>query len=204
MTDEGFALCTSFPFFLPLPPPTPQWCDYPPTEDNCCVNDMPTVAALHVLTRRALALPAGIIPADMVQQWQTFQQMLPPLPVTNSSLELAQVVSPGIHNSETPEMYAVHPWQIYSVGAQVGGGQKDLTPALNSFAKRGAHGSGWNQGIMNAALLGEADVAFASVLRRAKTSPAHGYRFPAFAPHEQDYEVGRRRGAGGGRGGGCC
>jgi len=41
---------------------------------------------------------------------------------------------------------------------------------------------------MDAALLGDADEAARFVVARAKTSPAAGYRFPTFAPHEQDYE----------------
>ena len=47
---------------------------------------------------------------------------------------------------------------------------------------------GWNQVAMDAALLGEAGAAAGYVAARAKTPPARGYRFPAFAPHEQDYE----------------
>ena len=37
-------------------------------------------------------------------------------------------------------------------------------------------------------MLGLADDAAKMVLARAKTPPAKGYRFPVFAPHEQDYE----------------
>ena len=40
---------------------------------------------------------------------------------------------------------------------------------------------------MDAALLGNASTAAAYVITRAKTAPATGYRFPAFAPHEQDF-----------------
>jgi hypothetical protein len=48
--------------------------------------------------------------------------------------------------------------------------------------------SGWNQGIMNAAMLGLTDNAAGMAVARAKVLPATGYRFPAFAPHEQDFE----------------
>ena len=41
---------------------------------------------------------------------------------------------------------------------------------------------------MDAALLGNATNAARFVLARANTQPAAGYRFPSFAPHEQDYE----------------
>eukprot|EP00945_MAST-04E_sp_MAST-4E-sp1_P001608 g1608.t1 len=48
--------------------------------------------------------------------------------------------------------------------------------------------TGWVQGLLNAALLGRAKKAAEDTLARAQTPPAKGYRFPAFAPHEQDYE----------------
>ena len=41
---------------------------------------------------------------------------------------------------------------------------------------------------MNAALLGVTNIASTMAMARAKTSPAAGYRFQGFAPHEQDYE----------------
>ena len=41
---------------------------------------------------------------------------------------------------------------------------------------------------MDAALLGLASDAANYGAKRAATAPAQGYRFPAFAPHEQDYE----------------
>ena len=44
------------------------------------------------------------------------------------------------------------------------------------------------QGLLNAALLGRAEKAARMTLQRALTPPATGYRFPAFAPHFQDYE----------------
>ena len=47
---------------------------------------------------------------------------------------------------------------------------------------------GWNQGVMNAALLGNAEHAKAGLLGRSSSAPGAGYRFIGFAPHEQDYE----------------
>ena len=42
--------------------------------------------------------------------------------------------------------------------------------------------------VLDAALLGRTSDAMRYVINRALTTPAQGYRFPAFAPHEQDYE----------------
>ena len=48
--------------------------------------------------------------------------------------------------------------------------------------------SGWNYGLNAAALAGLADLAAKLLLQRAATSPAQGYRWPGFAPHEQDFD----------------
>jgi len=68
--------------------------------------------------------------------------------------------------------------------------QQDLTLALNTFAssKFAKENSGWNYGINVAALIGVTDVAKEMVLQRANTPPALGYRWPGFAPHEQDFD----------------
>lgn len=81
---------------------------------------------------------------------------------------------------------------VYTKGRAVATGQ-DLTVALNAlhksaFAKENV---GWNYGVNAAALLGEADTAMAQVLARASVAPADGYRFPAFAPHYQDFDPSR-------------
>ena len=52
----------------------------------------------------------------------------------------------------------------------------------------GQANDGWTQGIMIAALLGQTKQAKTMVVQRGHTTPAVGYRFPAFAPANQDYE----------------
>lgn len=46
--------------------------------------------------------------------------------------------------------------------------------------------SGWNQNVMTAALLGNTATAAKYLVARARTPLAGGYRFPGFAPREQD------------------
>jgi len=48
--------------------------------------------------------------------------------------------------------------------------------------------TGWNYGLNAAALAGLADTAANLLLQRAVTPPAAGYRWPGFAPHEQDFD----------------
>lgn len=160
------------------------WCEWDTArdrpQDNCCQNDMPTVAGLYSLLQKLLALPAGTVTAAQRAEWQTFLGELPPLPKSadGKMLSPAAVLSSGKHNSETPELYAVHPYRLYTVGTNHTRGT-DLSPALASFvADPLAHSNGgWNQGVMNAALLGMAEVAGAMVLQRAQTGGrVHGVR----------------------------
>jgi len=188
------------------------WCAWPPVFEgkvgdpaatsNCIVNDLPTVVALHVLLERVLLLPSDVVPADEQAKWLAFQAILPPVPVTTENGYKAvspyesYPVNSKLHNGETPELYGIHPYRYYSAGRKLLG-KTDTTPAENCFllgskiratCGNGQNNGGWTQGIMNAALLGIADVASSMAMARAKTAPAAGYRFQGFAPHEQDYE----------------
>jgi hypothetical protein len=186
------------------------WCAWEPffdaatNQSNCIVNDHPTVAALHVLCERALTqVPSDVSSAEQRAQWSEMQKILPAVPVTTENG--FETVSPygsypinnALHNGETPELYSVHPFRYFSLGRKALGATRDFTPALNCLthgrAIRATCGNangngGWNQGIMNAALLGDAKIASTQCVNRAKTPSGKGYRFEGFAPHEQDYE----------------
>jgi hypothetical protein len=87
---------------------------------------------------------------------------------------------------ENADLYAVHPYRRATVGR---GDAAALKLATAAYGKRfDKIDKGWNQNAMDAALLGLAGDAAKYILARASTPPAQGYRFPAFAPHEQDYE----------------
>ena len=87
-------------------------------------------------------------------------------------------------NIENAELYAVHPYRRATVarGDSAAFAAGRLAWARRRFPKD----VGWNQCAMDAALLGNASAAVPLVIARARTPPAKGYRFPAFAPHEQD------------------
>eukprot|EP01052_Picozoa_sp_SAG31_P034682 SAG31_NODE_4086_length_3602_cov_1.613189_4_plen_340_part_00 len=101
---------------------------------------------------------------------------------------------------ETPELYSVHPFQIITAGraaldksVQT---RNQLELAVASYhAAPLAHFNasnpfvsniGWQQGIINAALLGLANDAMAMALQRAFLPPAPGARWQGFAQHLQD------------------
>ena len=177
-------------------------CWLPSTEDNCPLNDHPTVAALHVLTERALELPARLTTSAQRTQWTRLRDALPPVPIVIE--DGVEVVAPfeqyprgaNLGNSETPELYSVHPFRYFSVGRALlpGVRRRSLAPSLHCLESSNRTScvnsrlnAGWTQLPMNAALLGRAALAARAVLERAATPPATGYRFDGFAPREQDY-----------------
>ena len=109
---------------------------------DCCVDDMPTVAGITALLLRLMALPTLWTTAEQRASWAMFKPMLPELPVDDTQLLVARVVSTlpkgdeshaapqnppttkggkpawvGFKdNSEVPELYAVHPYRYAVVG----------------------------------------------------------------------------------------
>ena len=60
---------------------TAPYFDKASNSSNCVVNDHPTVAALHVLLERTLALPDTYGTAEQRTRWAAMQKILPPVPV---------------------------------------------------------------------------------------------------------------------------
>lgn len=162
--------------------------------NNCPTNDMPTVAGMHAVLEKLLSLPPTLASASQHAAWAKLKARVPPLPVINGSYWACDDCTiggsgPGQHktsNGENADLYAVHPYRRATVGR---GDLAALKLAIAAYDKRmDTADRGWNQNAMDAALLGLASDAAKFVVRRASTPPAQGYRFPAFAPHEQDYE----------------
>ena len=102
-----------------------------------------------------------------------------------------------LSNDETPELYSTHPFRLFTLGRSrlPGNRKRNIAPSIycletpqRKTCRNADLNTGWVQGLLNAALLGRAKKAAEDTLARAQTPPAKGYRFPAFAPHEQDYE----------------
>ena len=170
------------------------WCDFNTSTasfENCCSNDAPTVSAMHALFDKLLALPPTVTTPAQRTQWAAFSQILPILAVNASSnviLPAAQVSS-GRHNSEGPEFYPMHPHRMFTKGRQVAS-NTSIELGISTYLQspwRGAN-SGWNYALNAAVLLGLTQQAVPMLLARASTPPAAGYRFPGYAPHEQDFD----------------
>eukprot|EP00040_Diaphanoeca_grandis_P029720 m.174627 g.174627 ORF g.174627 m.174627 type:complete len:792 (+) comp31775_c0_seq1:209-2584(+) len=169
----------------------PGW---PVNESDCPTNDMPTVAGLHAVLEKIVRLPTSVASVEQIAQWMLFKTRLPPLPTINGTFAACDdcVVGGsgrGSHrttNAENAELYCVHPYRLTTVAR---GDPVVLAKARATFAaRRFQTDRGWNQNIMDAALLGNATAAAPLLIERAQTPPALGFRFPAFAPHEQDWE----------------
>jgi hypothetical protein len=88
----------------------------------------------------------------------------------------------GKMNSETPELYAVHPYRLFTVGRQVAAGV-DLGKAIESFRRdpSAMDNGDWSQGVMAAALLGMANTSARLLIDRA-TMPPGGKARPLHTP----------------------
>jgi hypothetical protein len=103
---------------------------------DCVVGDLPTIAGLQTLLEKLLTLPAGVLTAAQVSAYQTFYKQLPPLPTAvldgRTVLMPAQHYNPVRKNSETPELYSVHPYRRFTVGKEVSQGV-NLSMAIDKF-----------------------------------------------------------------------
>ena len=61
-----------------------------------------------------------------------------------------------------------------------------LQVGINTVGKTPSYGNGWQQGVMQVALLGMGELAADAVLARASTLNAD-MRFPAYLPDMQDF-----------------
>ena len=91
-------------------------------------------------------------------------------------------------NGETAELYSVHPYRQATIARAQRGDGIEWAKANRAFNAdpQTKSDEGWNQNVMNAALLGNTSVAAKFLVARARMPLADGYRFPGFAPRVQD------------------
>jgi len=146
---------------------------------------MPDVAGMLSVTSRLLSLPSGILDPNFVKQVSDLKQKTPNIPTSADGQYLlaGEKLPPSPGNSENAELYAVHPYRLFTSATSA-----KLDIAINSYKRRQFKcNDGWCQDIMVAALLGQTSEAMSQVVSRANTKPEPGYRFPGFMPHFQDF-----------------
>lgn len=166
------------------------------------VNDMPSVAGLHEITRRLLALPERASTPEQRARWKRIQAALPPLPKTKDADGLvvpdnAESYKPERANYESPDLNCVYPFRLYGVGRT----EHDIEEARRAWAAMPNPGHCcWYQTGIIAARLGLAEGAKEDVLIRSDPRTQLGvvggkgrtFRFPGFfgSPHDwcPDYD----------------
>ena len=168
------------------------WCNWPGWAD-CPQNDMPTVAGATALAARLIKLPAdsGLVSPAQRATYAALAAAIPPLPRNGGLYAPADVLSDvGPGHREVPELFAVHPFKLLTVGRAALDPTVDLSVARATWnATPNAHTNiGWYYGGIDAALLGLANESWAMAVERSKMPPDDGYRYDGFAPHLQDYQ----------------
>lgn len=157
------------------------------------VNDTPSVAGLHAVTQRLLALPESRLAREDRRRLLALRERLPALPVEEvdgvERIRPAELFNPRRNNIENPELYAVWPFRLYGLG------RPDMDMAVASFhARQEKATAGWSYDSQCAALLGLKDEAARQLLIKARNShPNH--RFPAMWGPNYDWVPDQDHGA---------
>jgi hypothetical protein len=133
------------------------------------------------------------VPPVQLMKWSGLVKILPLIPMagtnttngTETMFTAAQTPYPphaALGGSEQPQLYAVHPYRL----ATVMRGGPLLQVGINTVGPRPSYGNGWQQGVMQVALLGLADQAAEAVVARASTLNGQ-MRFPTYLPNMQDF-----------------
>ncbi len=115
-----------------------------------------------------------------VAPWRAMLERIPEIPhrvVDGREMIAPAVVWERINNSETPQLYPVFPWRIYSMASN-----QPLDVALNTYlydthAVAMRSSKGWKQDNIWAALLGQTEDAVRLTREKLSNGP---HRFPAF------------------------
>ncbi len=147
-------------------------------------NPTPVIAGLrHVVGRLLAEVPQDVTSSWQRERWIRLHEQLPSLPLTAEGKGKRRVLPAAtfgkLKNSENPELYAIFPYRLYSVGKR----HLDVGRATYE-ARRVKRTGGWSQDPIQAAMLGLARHAARDVhtnfTRRSFKPNDNPSRFPAF------------------------
>ncbi|HTI91391.1 MAG TPA: DUF5703 domain-containing protein [Puia sp.] len=162
----------------------------------------PDIAGLRAVLPRMLALPDAVVAATggdgAKKRWEQLLSILPELPVGANDRSETPVLLPYTgpqtargRNLENPELYSIYPFRLYGLD------KPGLELARHTFDVRKFREKGcWNQDPIQAAMLGEADVA-KDYVHFALTRKDPRLKFPAFWAKGHDYEPDQDNGGNG-------
>ncbi len=144
---------------------------------HCVTNDTPSVAGLHAVLERLLALSKNQVSDTDRTLWTRLYTALPKVPARFANgknfILPAEYFEPRRSNIENPELYAIWPFRLYGVD------RLDLPTGIETYIRRGQRTTqGWSYDGQCAAILGLADEAGLQIQAKVRNShPNH--RFPA-------------------------
>ncbi len=137
-------------------------------------DDTPTVASLHAVLPRLLALNTPHISSDEKSRWEQLLKSIVPVPIKEERIQPARIFNPKRGNVENPELYAVFPYRIFAID------KPNIDIAVNSFKKRHAKKyHGWQQDAIQSAYLGLTTETKKMLIDNSRRKH-EGSRFPAF------------------------
>jgi hypothetical protein len=142
-------------------------------------NSTSTITALKTVLTHLLALPEKYLSEVQHKKWEEMLNRIPDISYTrcNGHVTIAPAEAyQRIQNEESPQLYPVFPWDMFSVG------KAGLDTAINTWkydpkVNEFKSFAGWKQDVIWAARLGLTDDAKDLCLKKMKDS---GRRFPAF------------------------
>ena len=145
-----------------------------------CLNPVDYIAGLKYTIGRLKELPAGLVSADLLAEWEGCERALPAVPIHRGKILPAEEYGVG-RNFENPELYTVFPFRLYGIGFP----DRDL--AVNTYKNRVFDSACcWSQDAIQAALLGLPEEVRKYVMIKVNAvDPA--IRFPAFWKPGSDY-----------------
>jgi hypothetical protein len=150
------------------------------------INPTPDIAALHFIIPQLLALPKDLVDEKSHQLWERMYKELPEIPIGEKDgkkviLPYAGPQTAPAHNTENPELYAVHPFRVYGLD------KPDFDIALNTYNERRIkRAKCWHQDALDEAYLGLTDEAKRDVTATLINKEPR-MKFPAFWEKGHDY-----------------
>jgi len=150
---------------------------------HVATDPTPEIVGLRYLLPRLLELPAS---PELKAEWRKLLADQPEIPTTTKdgeTLILPAKTFSKSSNFENPELYAVFPYRAYTLAQ----GEEAVKTGINTWKnQRHKDNSGWQQGLIQAALLGLTSEAKALAVGRVRNT-AKGYRFPGFYGPNHDW-----------------
>ena len=148
-------------------------------------NPTSVIAGLRRILNELIALPEKYTSPEKKKRWQAMLDRLPDMPTGSSDKFGGRYLKPAEnfeHDSwHCPEMFPLYPYELYGIGLP----DLDLMKHTSlATGKERLAATGWEQASIQAARLGDANLAVSLNVKKMDNGP---FRFPAFWPATIDW-----------------